>query len=115
MPGGDKSGPRGQGPRTGRGAGYCAGYDTPGFANDPAAGAPYSDRGMGRGMGRGGGRGRGYRNRFYATGQPFWARTGPAPAPAPEQEIQDLANQANWLKEQLGAINQRLSELTNRG
>ena len=28
---GDKTGPRGQGPKTGRQAGYCAGYDHPGY------------------------------------------------------------------------------------
>lgn len=30
MPGGDKSGPQGEGPRTGRQAGYCSGNDLPG-------------------------------------------------------------------------------------
>jgi len=33
MPGGDGTGPWGLGPRTGRRAGYCSGYNTPGFAN----------------------------------------------------------------------------------
>ena len=47
MPRGDRTGPMGMGPMTGRGAGYCAGYDVPGFMNNlygypgwPAAGAP---------------------------------------------------------------------------
>lgn len=31
MPGGDRTGPRGLGPLTGRGAGYCAGNDRPGY------------------------------------------------------------------------------------
>jgi len=72
MPGGSGTGPMGMGPMTGRGAGYCAGYPTPGFMN------PYGGRGfgmgMGRGMGMGGGRGR--RNMFYATGMPGWGRAG---------------------------------------
>lgn len=34
MPGGDRRGPRGDGPRTGRMAGYCSGYDQPGCMND---------------------------------------------------------------------------------
>ena len=39
MPGGDRRGPRGEGPRTGRRAGYCSGYDRPGCFNDlPGAG-----------------------------------------------------------------------------
>jgi len=43
MPAGDRTGPRGMGPMTGRGAGYCAGYPTPGFMN------PYGGRGFGAG------------------------------------------------------------------
>ncbi|MCL7454966.1 MAG: DUF5320 domain-containing protein, partial [Anaerolineae bacterium] len=41
MPAGDRTGPRGMGPRTGRAAGYCAGYSAPGWANP----------GPGRGLG----------------------------------------------------------------
>ncbi len=33
MPGGDRTGPRGEGPRTGRRAGFCSGYKIPGYAN----------------------------------------------------------------------------------
>ena len=33
MPAGDKTGPLGLGPMTGRGLGYCAGYSNPGYAN----------------------------------------------------------------------------------
>jgi len=33
MPFGDGTGPRGMGPMTGRGAGYCAGFGRPGFTN----------------------------------------------------------------------------------
>lgn len=33
MPAGDGTGPMGMGPMTGRAAGYCAGYGTPGFVN----------------------------------------------------------------------------------
>ena len=50
MPGGNGTGPAGMGPMTGRAAGYCAGYSTPGFAN------PIGGRGFwggGRGFGRG--------------------------------------------------------------
>ena len=53
MPWGDRTGPGGMGPMTGRGAGYCAGYPTPGYMN------PGQGRGFGRGMGRGMGWGRG--------------------------------------------------------
>jgi len=122
MPAGDGTGPRGMGPMTGRGAGYCAGSVTPGYAS------PVPGRGFGMGGGRGGGRGGGWRwrNQYYATGLPGWARFGYAPAwgappaqaygpyaapPTPEQETEFLKTQAEWLKEQLDAISQRVAEL----
>ena len=45
MPRGDRTGPWGLGPMTGRAAGYCAGYPVPGFMNPTV--------GFGRGWGRG--------------------------------------------------------------
>ena len=117
MPAGDGTGPRGMGPMTGRGAGYCAGYDAPGHAN-PMPGRGF---GRGRGMARGGGwgRGRGWRHQYYATGLPGWARFGYAPAwGAPptqpltqEQETEYLKAQAEGLQQELEAINQRIAEL----
>lgn len=83
MPRGDRTGPEGLGPRSGRGAGYCGGYGMPGSMNyhaSPAFGGaprfgsawgpptevyargapPYPAFGPpGRGFGRG--RGRGWR------------------------------------------------------
>jgi hypothetical protein len=73
MPWGDGTGPAGLGPMTGRGAGYCAGYPTPGYAN------PYG-RGWGMGMGRGwwpGFRGRG--RRFLGRARSRGLRRGYAP------------------------------------
>ena len=74
MPRGDGTGPESRGAMTGRGAGYCGGHGMPGYAN--------AVPGYGLGMGRGAawGRGRGWRNRYYATGLPGWARFGYAPA-----------------------------------
>jgi hypothetical protein len=111
---------------SGRRAGYCAGYDAPGFAN-PVPGRGYGrgwfggwgyGRGGGWGYGRGGG-GRGWRHRFYATGRPGWARYadvyGPPweypPAPTQEQELEGLKHEAEWLKDQLDAISKRIEEL----
>jgi len=59
MPFGDGTGPRGMGPMTGRGAGYCAGFGRPGFAN-PILGRRWFDFGWGV-WGRGRGRGFGWR------------------------------------------------------
>jgi len=110
MPRGDRTGPMGLGPMTGRGLGYCAGYNAPGYMHP----------GPGLGLGMGWGRGRGWRNRYYATGVPGWARAGwgagpwwgwgAAPAaPAVEQEF--LKAQAASLQQQLDAIRARLEEL----
>ncbi len=119
MPRGDRTGPMGMGPMTGWGAGYCAGYDRPGYAS------PFPGRGFGFGGG-GWGRGRGWRHWYYATGLPGWARFGYGPAwgappaaaygpyaapPTPEQEVEFLKAQAEGLKEQLDAISQRITEL----
>lgn len=105
MPRGDRTGPMGAGPMTGRRAGYCSGYNMPGFAN-PAM-SPF---GMGFGY-RGGGRG--WRNMFYATGLPGWQRFG-YEAPTPQQEAESLKTQADLLKDQLDAIDKRLKELEQK-
>lgn len=109
MPAGDGTGPAGMGPMTGRAAGFCAGYDRPGYAN-PAGGRGFWGRG------RGGGGGRGWRNMYYATGQPGWARWGAAPvapvAPvAAPTEKEALESQASALRDQLDRIEQRLQSL----
>jgi hypothetical protein len=106
MPGGDRTGPRGRGPMTGRGVGYCGGYERPGFTS------PVSGYGMRFG---GWGGGRGWRHWYYATGLPAWARPEhPAPVQAAEQELAGLRNEAEWLKDQLEAINQRIEGLEKK-
>lgn len=112
MPRGDGTGPFGMGELTGRGAGYCAGYGMPGFAN------PIPGRGFGRGgVGFGGG-GRGWRNCYWATGQPGWMRSGfgmassgPYGQANPDIEKRTLRKQAETLQAQLDNINKRLCEL----
>ena len=108
MPAGDGTGPRGMGPMTGRGAGYCAGYGAPGYA------IPVPGLGFGMGRRHGGG-GCGWRHQYCATGLPGWARFGYAPAwgapPTREQEVEFLEAQADALKQQLDAISQRITEL----
>lgn len=114
MPRGDKTGPRGMGPMTGRAAGYCAGYEMPGYTN-PLPGRGFR-MGFGRGRGAWGrgfsGGGRGWRNWFYATGQPGWMRFGATAAAAaasdPEMEKQALKNQADYLQSELDSIRKRL-------
>lgn len=40
MPRGDRTGPSGEGPMTGRGLGLCSGSDTPGFVKNPGSRIP---------------------------------------------------------------------------
>lgn len=100
MPRGDRTGPLGAaGPGTGRGMGYCGGYERPGFA--------YPAPGFRGGFGfRRGGVGRGWRHCFYATGVPGWV------ALTPEQETAELKARADWLKGQLDAVQKRIEKLT---
>ena len=123
MPGGDRTGPMGMGPMTGRAAGYCAGSPVPGYMNNAAG------RGFGGGFGRGfGGGGRGRRNRYYATGLTGWQqRAAAAPPVAPqaapaqaapvepaisrEQELAALRQQAEFLGDSLEQIKSRIEEL----
>jgi len=116
MPRGNRTGPEGMGPMTGRGLGYCAGYGAPGYVNP----APGFGPGRGRGRGGWGGGGRGWRHGYYATGLPLGARYSPPPAwaygpygpPVTEEvETELLRNQAQALKRQLEAIAERLEEL----
>ena len=118
MPGGDGTGPAGLGSMTGRGAGYCAGYEAPGFT---------SARGLWYG-GRGGGHW-GRRNWFYATGLTGWQRpaygypgapygmpyaTPFAPTPTREQELNVLKGQAEDLKDALDGIKKRIEEIETK-
>ena len=117
MPAGDGRGPIGSGPMTGRGAGYCAGYSVPGYAN-AARGGGY----FGFGRGRGGGRGRG--NRFNATDRPFWGRRFQnTPAPfgyeypytqpefSADAEAKMLREQAEFMQKNIEALNERIRQL----
>jgi hypothetical protein len=114
MPFGDRTGPLGLGPRTGRGMGYCSGYLAPGSMN-PLLGR--GGLGFGRRMGGGFfGRGRGWRNCFWATGLPGWERSGygyPPYGPGfmPKEEVDILRDQAEFLKQQLDDIQERISKL----
>lgn len=116
MPFGDRTGPMGFGSMTGRGAGYCAGFQTPGFMNLLP----------GRGFwGRGGGRG--WRHWNHATGLPGWARAGmglpawgapmypySAPFASPltsDQHAEILKGQAEYFESALKEIRKRIEDL----
>lgn len=134
MPRGDRTGPVGGGPMSGRAAGLCAGFDAPGYANPgPGRGSGMGfghGRGSwGRGFGaggreqgwRGGGRGRGWRHGFHATGQPGWMRFGwfaapggqqvPSLRPDPQMEKQALRDRTEALQSELDSVRRRLRVL----
>ncbi len=140
MPGGDGTGPGGMGPMTGRAAGFCAGYPVPGYMN-PVGGRGYG--GWCRGFRVGGfGRGRGFGWAGAGYGMPAWGgavspyayggagvspyayggAAGPyayggapfAPTIAPQQELDGLKGQAEYLEDSLDGIKKRIEELESQ-
>jgi hypothetical protein len=105
MPGGDRTGPWGQGAMSGRGAGFCGGYGTPGYMN-PYPGR-YFGRGYGGGYGGGFGRGRGFRGRAAVPVYPY-----PYSVPySTQNEAEMLQQEAQHLETSLEEIKKRLSQL----
>lgn len=112
MPGGDKTGPLGQGPMTGRGAGYCRGNGTPGYS---------TGRGQRRRFLLGKGRGAGPGGRWMSRGtgfQPAWRKFIDEPeassAPTTNDEINELHSMAQELKDTLDRLGQRLTQLERK-
>lgn len=99
MPRGDRTGPWGDGPKTGRMMGYCAGNDHPGYM--------VSQPGMGRGFGRrfrgGGGFGRrGGAGYMYGAGNYFQGDyTNVSEKTLIENEIRVLKDQLATLEDRL--------------
>ena len=109
MPRGNGLGPAGYGPMTGRGMGYCAGYDVPGFMNGGYGGARGGRFGRGRGYGPGLG--------MAWRGAPGYGAAQPPvyPSYSREGETADLKNHAEYLKERLNEVESRLRELEDGG
>jgi hypothetical protein len=98
MPNGDRTGPYGEGPRTGRSLGYCGGSDRPGNAF-----------GSGRGYGRGGagrGLGFGFRRGLGAFGHHWF---GGGNYDVSEKTL--LENEKRLLQDQLESLKKKLSAL----
>jgi len=119
MPRGDRTGPWGAGPMTGRAVGYCAGYSVPGFMNPIGGYGRGWGRGAGRGFGRGWGRGRIVYPAPIAAQPAYPPAYQPATQPqSPEQEITALENyQKNLeaektdLEQEMGGVKARIAEL----
>ena len=109
MPKGDRNGPSGQGPQTGRATGYCAGFAGPGYVNS-FAGRGFGG-GYGPGRGRGGGMGRGMANRWRAPA-PIYPYSVPNSVPySAQDEAETLRRQAQQLDTSLEDIGKRLAQL----
>ena len=100
MPRGDRSGPAGEGPKTGKGMGYCTDNEHPGYMNS----LPRGGGGYGRGF-RGGldyGRGVGFRFR-RGSGNNYQGGISDV------SEKTLIENEIRILKEQMSALEDRLS------
>lgn len=113
MPGGDRTGPMGMGPMTGRAAGYCAGFSVPGYTN-PLTGRGFGwNRGPGWGRGRGMGLGRGrWAVPCYRNAEHLAVAAGPyGGTPTQDQELEMLRSQQKGFQSALENIQHRISEL----
>jgi hypothetical protein len=115
---------------TGRAAGFCAGYPAPGYVN--SVGGRGMGMGWGRGRGGGFGRGRGfgwgragYDLPAYGGAVNPYAYGGAAgpyayggapftPTVAPQQELDGLKGQAEYLEDSLDGIKKRIEELESQ-
>ena len=110
MPQGDRTGPMGQGSRTGRALGFCSGYDTPGYFKGLGGG-------IGRGFGSGRGKGRGMGMGYGRIHNFVWPNTGffhgfPwTQSLNKDDELKMLKAQAEHLKQAQKDIEKRLNEL----
>ncbi len=111
MPKGDRTGPSGQGPGTGRAFGYCYGFDSPGFVKGVGGGMGRGF-GYGRGMGRGRGMGFGW-GRSYGVASPgvFQGGNQFIQPMSKDDEIKLLKSEADALKRSQKNIDKRLGEL----
>lgn len=135
MPHGDRKGPMGDGPKTGRSMGYCSGSDSPGYmtrvpADENRNIGRGANRGVGRGIGRGVGRDAGRRAGagFYCRKTPGFGRVRgfaardrypgysyPEPAQKKEESnIDFLENRIESLKQELGTLMGSLKRLQSQ-
>ena len=119
MPRGDRTGPRGLGSMTGRGLGYCAGYDTPGFARGGSRmglGRGWSggrDFGYGRGFGSGRGRGGGYRAPIYTPTYNQYP-IGIVPKITPEDQLAMLKQEKDFIELEMKGMKSAIDDISKR-
>ncbi len=106
MPRGDKTGPMGNGSKTGRGLGYCTGNNHPGFENNFIGFGRRNGRRFGKGYRHTNGYGRGNAYRFRHGVTNF---TEEIISDAKEETL--IQNQINILKDQLDSLEKKLQNL----
>jgi len=107
MPRGDRTGPSGQGPMTGRGAGLCGGYATPGFANPLGRQRRPWGGGWQRGMGYGWGGASSYRGFAPFSGYAVDLPTGKLQLLALQIEAEHLRTMLAQIESQVRDLEQR--------
>jgi hypothetical protein len=99
MPKGDKTGPQAEAPMSGRGAGFCAGYDMPGYMN------PMSRMGMRHSWRR-----RRWHNMTFGFSRYCGMRYAAFEVPYPPEEKEEmLKKRETWLQEQLEEVRSELN------
>lgn len=110
MPYGDGTGPLGLGPRTGRGLGYCSGYNSPGYVNCCRGYRGYwrwlrfGIRNIGRGLGFGW-------NRYRVIGNEVGNETE---SQILQQEKKQIQQEIEELKKEEELIDKRLKDLNKQ-
>ncbi|AKB30817.1 hypothetical protein MSSIH_0127 [Methanosarcina siciliae HI350] len=114
MPHGDRTGPMGQGSKTGRAMGYCSGSDEPGYKTvTPVGAGRRAGRGMNRKAGCGAGRGLGHRRTPGSGKSGQFASRGEYSGyyyPAPSQT--GAESDIDFLEDRIKALKQELDKLT---
>ena len=102
MPAGDRTGPEGRGPRTGRAMGYCSGNDRPGYMEPGFRGRGF---GRGRGANRGFGRGFGFGR---MAGQPYEPTYEQPVELTKEQKLKILGEEQKQIEAELAEIKKEI-------
>ena len=108
MPAGDGSGPRGEGPLTGRAMGRCSGYPAGGYTTAPGRGDGYGF------YGRRGGNGRGMRNRYYEARRRGYPPYDSRAYNQEYSETESLRSQVQFVADTIEQIAYRVSQLLKR-
>ncbi len=103
MPRGDRTGPDGQGPQTGRARGYCSGFDSPGYMSGSG----------GWGFGR---QGRGFGRRFFGGGtrQGYWSTAANRSEYSSNPGMDQLAERTDRIEQVMTGLQNQIQDLLKK-